>query len=306
MSGRALITGATGFVGRLLGAHLQTAGWEIIRWGYPPEPDAIACDLTQADQVENALKQSGPLTHVFHLAALTFVPDAIRDPGAAMRVNYQGTVTLAESIRKQLPEARFLYVSSAEVYGPPKESPLTEEHPLFPANPYAISKAAADLYGAFLYKSRALDVLRLRPFNHSGPGQSNQFVLSSFARQIADIESGRREPVLRVGNLASARDFLHVNDVLRAYEMAARLGQSGEAYNVCSGQAYRIEDALNTLLSLSEKAITVVQDPERFRPVDVPEFRGSHQKLTAHTGWMPQCSFEELLHDLLTFWRQHT
>jgi len=143
----------------------------------------------------------------------------------------------------------------------------------------------------------------MRPFNHSGPGQSSQFVLSSFARQIAEIEAGIRAPLLKVGNLESARDFLHVRDVVRAYGQAALQGRAGEAYNICSGKTWRIQQALDTLLQLSTCEIAVQQDPERMRPVDVPEVCGSHIKLTEHTGWAPDTSFRELLEELLEAWR---
>jgi GDP-4-dehydro-6-deoxy-D-mannose reductase len=306
MSRRALITGATGFVGRILTAHLAERGWDTVGWGYPPGPDALPCDLSDRDQVRAAFAQSGQVTHVFHLAALTFVPDALRAPAAAMRVNYEGTVNLAETLCAESPESRLIYVGSAEVYGPPQSLPVTEDHPLRPANPYAISKAAADHYCAYLTRSGALDVVRMRPFNHSGPGQSDQFVLSSFARQVAEIEAGHHESILRVGNLASARDFLHVNDVVRAYERAALQGRTGEAYNICSGRAWRIQEALDILLRLSRVPITVFEDPERLRPVDVPEVYGSHAKLTTDTGWTPALPFEQLLEELLDAWRGST
>ena len=173
-----------------------------------------------------------------------------------------------------------------------------------PKNPYAISKAAADHYCGFLHEAGALDVVRVRPFNHAGAGQPDVFVLSNFARQVAGIESGRLAPVLRVGNLDARRDFSHVSDVVRAYEAIALQGEAGEVYNVCSGQAPRIHDAVDKLLQLCRVAIRVEPDPSRLRTVDVSEVRGSHEKLKARTGWQPELSFERVLLDLLNHWRQ--
>lgn len=303
--GRALITGAAGFVGRFLREHLSAQGWSVVCADVrtPDEKGWIKCDIANRADVENLVDKAGPITHVFHLAAVTFVPDTHRNPDKAFEVNILGTVHLAAALRKYAPDARLVNVSSAEIYGRPQFLPLTEKHPVEPANPYAISKAAGDHYCAYCHHAEGLDVVRMRPFNHSGPGQSDQFVLPSFAHQIAKIETGKREPILRVGNLDAARDFLHVNDVVRAYELAALEGASGEAYNVCSGFAVVIREALEKLLNLSAVDIRVETDPERVRPVDVPEYRGSHDKLTAATGWRPEIPFEKLLADLLEYWR---
>jgi GDP-4-dehydro-6-deoxy-D-mannose reductase len=181
--------------------------------------------------------------------------------------------------------------------------PLTEDHPLRPTNPYAISKAAADHYCSYLAKT-GFNVVCARPFNHTGPGQSDLFVLSSFARQIARIELGKNPPVLRVGNIQTSRDFSHVSDVVRAYELLALNGKTGEAYNISSGRPTVVRDALDELLNLSSTTITVEQDPERMRPVDVPISYGSHEKLTADVGWRPEIKFETLLKELLDYWRE--
>ena len=306
MTCRALITGAGGFAGNALDAHLRASGWETLRCDLraPEGIDGwLACDVSRADEADRLLAWAGPVTHVFHLAAVTFVPDSAHDPARTFEVNLLGTIHLTSAVRRHAPAARFVNVASSEVYGHPQFLPMTEEHPLNPANPYAISKAAADLYCACLHHAGELDVIRLRPFNHSGPGQSDRFVLSSFARQIARIEAGRLEPVLRVGNLDAARDFLHVKDVVRAYELAASRGVSGEAYNICSGAAVSVREALDRLLLLSKADIRIETDPNRVRPVDVLDSRGSHAKLTAQTGWQPQVPFDDLLTELLQYWR---
>jgi GDP-4-dehydro-6-deoxy-D-mannose reductase len=303
MNYRALITGGNGFVGRVLHDHLAAQGWEVVRCDRTMAPGVLPCDITDPIQIADTLHAAGALTHVFHLAAMAFVPDANRNPAGAMNVNLNGTIHLANALLERHPGVRLIYVSSGEIYGPPQALPITEAHPVQPMNPYAISKAAADSYCAYLSAATRLDVVRLRPFNHAGPGQSDQYVLSNFARQVAAIEAGFAEPVLKTGNLTAARDFLHVNDVVRAYELAALRGRRGEAYNVCSGRARSVQEALSLLLGMSTLPIAVAQDPARLRPVDIPEIAGSHQKFTSDTGWQPETSFETILTDLLKAWQ---
>ncbi|HNR31065.1 MAG TPA: GDP-mannose 4,6-dehydratase [Candidatus Hydrogenedentes bacterium] len=306
MTRRALITGAEGFVGKTLAAHLQRAKWQVVRAALSGLPGAIACDVTRPEQVRAAVKQAGAVTHVFHLAAVSFLPDATQDPVGAFRVNCEGVVHLIAAVREFAPEARLIYVGSADAYGPPQALPVTEEHPLRPNNPYGISKAAADHYCAYCARAFDLDIVRVRPFNHSGPGQDPRFVLPAFARQIAEIEAELAPPRVRVGNLDAKRDFLHVNDVARAYELIALRGETGAVYNVCSGKARSIAAALDGLCAQAAVPIAIAPDPARMRPVDVPEVYGSHDKLTRDTGWTPQTPFEQLLDDLLRHWRAAT
>ena len=303
MTQRALITGAGGFAGQRLTRLLRDGGWEVVPTACPAGPEMVSCDVTDGASIEAALTDAGEVTHVFHLGAITFVPHAEQDPLRAMEVNLNGTIRLCEALRSRPNAPRFVFISTGEVYGPPVYVPVDEKHPLQPGNVYAISKAAADHYCARLGKAGALDIVRIRAFNHSGPGQSDDFVLSSFARQIAAIDLGQAEPVVRVGNLEAARDFLHVDDVLRAYVLAAEQGVAGEVYNVCAGRSYKIQEALDQLLAMSSVAIKVERDPARMRPSDVPEVRGTHEKLTAATGWEPEIAFEDLLRDLMDHWR---
>ena len=303
MKRRALVTGAGGFVGTRLTRHLESQGWEVVRSGHPAVDGILPCDFQDDNAVRALIANSGPLTHVFHLAAMAFVPDAERDPVRAMDVNLNGTIRLCSALRDLASPPRLIFIGSSEIYGPPQALPMTEDHPISPANTYAISKAAADHYCAYLSRIRVLDIVRMRPFNHAGPGQADSYVLSSFARQIAEIEAGMRAPVLETGNLEAARDFLHVDDVLRAYEAAALHAPGGQAFNVCSGQAQRIQSALDQLLAMSSAAIEVRHDPARMRPSDVPEVYGSSAKLTEMTGWRPEITFETLLRDLLDYWR---
>lgn len=306
MSGRALITGALGFAGSHLSRYLRHHRWEVFHSDLDdtlPRRDYRACDLTLPGQIESLLDEAGDVTHIFHLAAQTFVPDAIEDPAATLEANFQAVIHLTSAAQRALPEARVVFAGTSEIYGPPTSTPVTEDHPFNPQNPYAITKAAADHYCRYLAETAGMDVVRLRLFNHSGPGQSDRFALSSFARQIAEIEAGSADPVLRVGNLEAKRDFTHVDDVARAYEAAALHGESGEAYNICSGESHSMREALDILMELSMAAITVEVDPGRLRPSDIPEIRGSCEKFAAATGWQPSRPFRGIVKDLLDDWR---
>lgn len=300
---RALITGAAGFAGQHLARRLRASGWDLILSDHMPHPEQIPCDFAREEDIAGLVQQAGELTHVFHLAARTFVPESMDNPAGAFSVNLLGTVHLATQLAKLNPRPRLVFIGSAEAYGPPQHLPMTESHPLAPQNPYAMSKACADQFCEYLSKRGALEIVRMRPFNHSGAGQTPQFVLSSFAKQIADIEAGKAEPVMRVGNLEARRDFSHVLDVSRAYELAATEGEAGAAYNVCSGVAVPIRETLDKLLAMSTAEIRVEQDPTRMRPVDVPVVTASHEKLSADTGWQPEHSLEDVLRDVLEYWR---
>jgi GDP-4-dehydro-6-deoxy-D-mannose reductase len=306
----ALVTGAAGFVGRRLCAHLSSRGWEVVGADVPgttPAPACVrwaSCDITDASALEAAFDQTPPIAHVFHLAAVTFVPDAQRDKLKTIQVNVDGARHVAEAVLHRAPAARLVLVSSADIYGPPRFLPIDEGHPVQPQNVYARSKEQAETWCRAFCAEKHLDLIVMRPFNHTGPGQSDKFVLPSFARQVARIEAGAQPPVMQVGNLEAARDFSHVDDVLRAYELAALEGQSGETYNICSGASVRIADALNRLLAMSKTEIRIETDPARVRPPESAEVRGSHRKLTDATGWQPQISFDRLLHDLLEYWRK--
>ena len=304
MSKAALVTGADGFVGRRLCTRLRAAGWTVHQADRQGRDDTHACDVTDRAALEVLLEALPDLTHVFHLAAMTFVPAASAHPVQAMLVNYGGSLNLAQALLARGRPVRLVFIGSADAYGPPEYLPIDEAHPLRPVNPYAISKAAADQALDWLHRAHGLDVVRMRPFNHAGPTQEGDFVLASFARQVAAIATGAaEEPVVRTGNLDAARDFSHVDDVIEAYLLAAEHGAAGMVYNVCSGAAQRVGDALDRLIEFSGCAIRVERDPARYRPVDVPEVRGSHARLSEATGWEPQRSFDTLLKELFDAWR---
>lgn len=303
MTYRALITGAAGFAGSRLHQLLSAEGWDVVAATTRDSGEGLVCDVTQLEDIEKLLDEAGELTHIFHLAAIAFVPAANKNPLHAMDVNLNGAIRLLHALDRRKFQGRFLNIGSSDTYGPPRTLPITEDHPLNPVNAYAISKAAADQYCGYFAKASGLDILRMRPFNHSGPGQSSDFFLSSCARQIAAIERGQAEPVLKVGNLEGKRDFTHVDDVARAFMLAALHGKSSGIYNVCSGKSVGLREALDRLIHLSEAEIRIEADPERFRPTDVPEVLGSPERIIADCGWERRRSFDDLLEGLLNGWR---
>ena len=307
MSHKYLVVGGSGFAGTRLCSKIIERGDTYIAIDRSPFDcdNHFTVDITAPDEVSAAIQKIGPVDCIFHLAAMSFVPDTVKDPIKAVDCNLSGTINLLSIFRDELPNARFIYISSSEVYGVPQYLPIDENHPVSPNNPYAITKLAADQYCKFFGAKYDLDIVRVRPFNHSGSGQRPDFVLPSFARQIAQIENGILTPTLRVGNLEAARDFSHVDDVVDAYLAIAEKGKTGEVYNVCSQRSYKIRDLLEQLMVKSESCINVEVDPKRFRPLDVPEICGSHDKLTRHVGFEPKHTIEELLDELLAYWRKN-
>jgi GDP-4-dehydro-6-deoxy-D-mannose reductase len=265
----------------------------------------ISADLRGRDNVQSLVEETKP-DCIFHLAAQSFVPSSFADPWDTLENNILSELNLLEAVRRSGRDVRFLVVGSNEEYGAPEpgELPQTEQNPLRPNNPYAVSKVGQDFLGLQYHLAYGLQVVRVRPFNHTGPGQSPRFVVPAFASQIARIEVGLQEPVMRVGNLDAARDFVDVRDIVRAYHLAVTRGEPGDVYNLASGLPQSIKALLETLLSYSETAIRVERDPERYRPVDVPVVYGSAEKFYRRTGWEPQIPFEQTLRDTLAYWRE--
>ncbi len=299
---RALVTGATGFVGTYLVEALRSNGHEVLPCGGPQDEMALPVDITDAAAVRAAIDLARPDV-VFHLAAMAFVPDALADPRAAYEINTIGTAVVARAIREygneQNTSVRLMFTSSADVYGaqPPDAFPLREDRALAPANPYAASKAAAEMLLLGETASFGLDAVIARSFNHIGPGQSDRFVVATFAAQLAAIARGG-PPQLYVGNLDAKRDFLDVRDVVRAYMALAEHGRAGEVYNVCSGAARSIRDVLRELIIAAHVPVEVRDDPARMRPSDVPLFVGDASKLHRCTGWEPQIAFTASIRDI--------
>ncbi len=314
----ALVTGSAGFVGQHLIRHLLDLGYSVHGTVRPGDaaPGGLSreerariavhsADLADRPALERALDEAQP-THVFHLAGQPFVPDSVRDPESTFRTNVLGTLALYEAIRQACRELpRVVVAGSAEIYGLVRSAdlPLTERSVFNPANPYAASKVAQYYVGLQAWNLWKLPVLYAVAFNHIGPGQSDRFVVSSFARQLVEMQLGRREPVLEVGNLEARRDFTDVRDVVRAYALLAERGEPGEAYNVCSGQARSIAEVERLLEATVEISPERRTDPLRMRPSDLPELRGDHGKLKAVTGWVPEIPLEDSLRAIVAGWR---
>ena len=300
---KVLVTGAQGFVGRYLVQALLRHEHEVVTAGHRCAYDI---DLTDKLAVFRCMKEVRP-DAVVHLAAVSNVPYAWEHPAQAVEVNVSASTYLLEAFAQVQPQGTFLFVGSSDAYGLTAKAgrPLVETDLCQPQNPYAISKLCAEQMMLQLGHRLGVRVLATRSFNHFGPGQAKGFVVSDFASQIAAVERGEQEPVLRVGDLSAARDFTFVTDVVAAY--VALLETKGIApgiYNVCSGQTHEIYEVIDGLLQFSLVKIKVAKDPERFRPSEVPRFVGSAKKLQEATGWRPRVPFLEGLGRVLEDWRQ--
>ncbi len=290
---RIFVTGAGGFVGRRLVPALEAAGHEVAGRD-------LEVDVTEGASVRRALAQIRP-DAIIHLAALSSVAASWQQAEHCYRVNFLGTRNLLRAALHEGPATRILLIGSADEYGAssPRERPLDESAPLHPRSPYARTKAAAERLGEEA-AAQGLDVVRVRAFNHTGAGQNDAFVVSSFARQVAAIREGRQEPVMRVGNLESVRDFLHVDDVLRAYAALLDPAVPADVYNVASGRATPIQEVLDGLIALAGVAPRVERDPQRHRPTDW--LVGDASRLDRATGWKPERSLHSILEELLEDW----
>lgn len=295
---KSLVTGAAGFVGRHLVAHLIDEGDEVVS----ADQQDGGVDITDAPAVATLLDEVRP-DAVYHLAGAADVGGSWQTPVDTFRVNAEGTLNVLRACIDSGVE-RVLSVSSADIYGrvTAEELPLDEDTPLRPVSPYAASKVAADYVALQSYLGHGLGVIRVRPFNHIGPGQSARFVAPALAERIAlnEIEG---DQVLAVGNLSPRRDFTDVRDVVRSYRMLVLSGAPGEAYNVCSGTDIAVRDLAVRLVALANKPMRLESDPTLQRPVDVPVLRGDNTKLCEATGWQPVVPLDQTLADLLDEWR---
>ncbi len=311
-----LITGYCGFVGAHLASHLLEQGYRVYGTYFAASPPAseeheacsrhvtaVECDITKRGDVRRVLQQVRP-DFVYHLAAQSHVPTAWKKPEATFKINITGTLNLLQSINKLGLQPRILSVGSAEEYGDvgAEDLPLDEKAPLRPMNPYATSKVAQDFLSQQYAKAPGLDVVRVRSFSHTGPGQSTAFVCPHFAWQVARIMLGMQEPVIKVGNLKPRRDFLDVRDVVRAYHLALQKGRKGEVYNIASGKARSIQSILNMMLCYGRHDVRIERDDSLYRPTDVMEVRGNASRFRRSTGWRPLISFEKTLHDIFDYW----
>jgi GDP-4-dehydro-6-deoxy-D-mannose reductase len=310
---KVLVTGATGFVGRHLIACCVERGATVAGVGRGPAADVelpegldsyLGADLTVPAAAREAVAAARP-DLVFHLAAEASVARSWSDPAGTVKENVAMTLGVLDAVRREAPGARVLVTGSGEEYGEPESLPVVEDHPLRPQNPYAVSKVCAGLTAA-LFRDHGLPVVTTRAFNHTGPGQPDRYVVSSFARQIAAAEvraDGGGETELVTGDLDVRRDFTDVRDVVRAYWLAAEGAEPG-VYNVCSGRSLLVSDILAALARETDLDVRQRTDPALLREHDVKEIQGSHERLTAATGWRPGIPLEKTLRDTLDWWRE--
>ncbi len=318
--GSVLVTGAAGFGGSHLVEHLLAHGEQVVALDHPQARpvylDAIrdrieylVCDLADGDTeaVRNALG-GREFKDVYHLAGLASVRRSFGELRRTLEVNALATLNLLGALLRQGTPPRLLLVGSAEQYGtgPAGEAGFTEDAAQQPVSPYALSKVWQEALGCFYSRTERWPILMTRTFNHTGPRQGPDFVCSDFARQIARIELRLDEPVLRVGNLAAARDFLDVRDVVSAYRLVLERGAAGSMYNVCSGRAWSISELLRIMLGHAVIRIKVKVEVTRHRQVDIPVLQGNPGRLVRETGWEPHHTMESTLNDLLEYWRART
>jgi GDP-4-dehydro-6-deoxy-D-mannose reductase len=318
---RFFITGISGFAGLHLARLLLDRGHTVTgmardpgaldtlhrRYGERFPPSAVeCCDIRDGAALRAALTRAEP-EGVYHLAGVSFVPKTVERPELAYEVNFLGSVELLTAVREITPRARVILVTSGEIYGwadSSRDLPLVESQLLRPLSPYSVAKAAADLAGFQFFWSQSLDVVRARPFNHTGPGQGAEFVCSEFARALAAAESGRGPKRLQVGNLEVERDFSDVRDVVRGYLSLFEKGSAGEAYNLGSGRATRVRAVLDELCQQCRVDVDGDVDARKLRPREVTRVVGSIEKIGRDTGWRPEIPLRQTLADLLDHWRQ--
>lgn len=315
---RVLITGITGFVGShladyIIENHPEVEVFGMVRWRSRMENILhivdkvvlVEADLKDIVSLKKCLVDIKP-DRIFHLAAQSFVPTSWKLPAETFAINSIGQINLFEAVLSLNLSPKIQVTGSSEEYGHVNsdEIPMKETNPLRPLSPYAVSKVAQDLLGWQYFKSYGLKTVRTRGFNHTGPRRGDVFICSNFAKQIAGIEKGKREPVLYVGNLEAKRDFTDVRDIVRAYWICVEKGEEGEVYNIGTGKTYSMREVLDILLSLSKVEVRTEVDPNRLRPSDVPVLLSDSLKFRKLTGWEPKIPFQQSLEDLLNYWRE--
>jgi GDP-4-dehydro-6-deoxy-D-mannose reductase len=305
---RVLITGASGFAGQWLARACAQAGDEVTgvsRSGATPSGRGVALDLRDTDAVATLVASVEPEV-VYHLAALSHVGRSWSDPGATLDANVSGAASLLEAIRLHAPEARVVWASSCEVYGTVAQLPVTEQAPLHPVNPYAVSKAAGEMLAAVYADAHGLSIVRARPFNHVGPGQLPIFIVSSLARQAAAARrAGDTTLEITTGNPETRRDYTDVRDVVAAYRLLAAVDIAPGAYNIATGSSVSSGELVSLVASLvPEIEVRHAVDPAQVRAHEVMDHRGSHAALSAATGWQPTIPLRQTMVDTLAWWEQ--
>ena len=315
---RALITGITGFAGShlaeyILANHPEVEVFGIMRWRSRTENiesiegrvQLIECDLRDATSVKTLLGRVRP-DKIFHLAAQSYVPSSWNAPAESLTTNVLGQLNIFEAVRELEIEPWIQIACSSEEYGLVHEDelPIKETNPLRPLSPYAVSKVGQDYLGYQYHMSFGLKVVRTRGFNHDGPRRGDVFVSSNFAKQLVEVEKGKKSAVIHVGNLEARRDFSDVRDIVRGYWLSTERCEAGEVYNLCSGKAYSIQEVLDRLIELSGVKVKVEPDPARLRPSDVPVLIGDCTKFKTATGWETEIPYDKTLADMLEYWRE--
>jgi len=309
----ALITGVTGFAGSYLAEDLLDHGFRVAGTVYNHEPtdniDAIRnriklypLDILDKTWCHRLLQRVKP-DYVFHLAAIASVSESFRNETLTFEINFNGTVNLLAAAGGMKKLKKLLFVGSSDSYGLTGAKTLTENQPFNPVSPYGISKAAAEYACRYYYRQHDVPVVVARAFNHSGPRQTDSYVIPSFARQIAAIEAGKQRPVIKVGDLSARRDLSDVRDVVSGYRRVALKGEPGEAYQLCSGRAVAISRVLDMLLAMTDRTITVKVDKKKMRKSDLPVLRGSRRKATQQLGFGIRYKLKDTLKDTLDYWR---
>ncbi len=304
---KALVTGADGFVGPYLIGELLSQGYTAVGT-YNAQPSSYiegveyhSMDILKPDEISSVFEEEQPDV-IFHLAAISDVRFSIDHAQLTKKVNEEGTKNILDAALGLEKKPTVLVIGSAHVYGIPQKVPISEDHPLHADTPYAESKIAAERLAAE-YTKKGLKVVVARSFNHIGPGQTENFVTSAFAKQIAEIEGGA-DPIMKVGDLSAKRDFTDVRDIVRAYVLAVQKCDGGTPYNICSRNAFSMQEILDKLLSLSKVKVSVEQDPARMRPSDIPLLQGDASLFCSKTGWKPAIDLDKSLSDILDYWRE--
>ena len=300
---KALITGSAGFYGSYLSEELAQNGYEVIRCDLIPAEGILAADITNADQMLELVSQHRPDV-LINMAGQANVGLSWKKPQLTVQLNTVGLINILEAVKAVDPGIRVIAIGSSDEYGRLKErgTDVTEDMPVHPMTPYAVSKQAQEQFAHLYHQSFGMDICMIRQFNLGGAGQAKGYLIPDFASGIAEIEAGLRD-CMSVGNLESARDFTHVRDAGRAIRLIAEKGHAGEVYNICSGTTHTAKEILDKLIAMSSASVTVRQDPAKMRPSDTPVVCGNHAKLTAHTGWEPRLGIDEILRDVLDYQR---
>jgi len=291
---------------------LKSQGHRIWGSAYPDFPEFSSeeqifyLDTRSENDVFKYIQEAEP-DWIFHLAAVSNVGHSWKRRKETLETNIIGTLNVFEGIRQYSPDARVIFVSSSDIYGMRSLSgdPLTEKEDVLTMNPYAYTKWSGEVLSEFYTRIENLNIVIVRPFPHTGPGQSADFVCSDWACQIARIEKGLSEPVINVGNISVERDYTDVRDVVRAYVGLIEKGKTGEVYNVCSGRSYSLEKILECLLSYTQKKISVRVDSQKIRKVDIPRLVGDNKKIKGEISWEPRIPMTQSLKELLEYWRSH-